>query len=417
MTDHPKTSRLYARKALAEIATALADTRVVMVVGPRQAGKTTLVSEFATPERPYVTLDAPQVLQAARNDPTGFIRGLPSAVIDEIQRVPDLMLAIKQQVDQHPEPGSYLLTGSANVMTLPAIGDSLAGRLSITTLLPLAQSEIASSAGTFIDQVFSGVLPPLKTEATTGEDLRTCVLRGGYPEALQRSSDARRMTWHTDYLSLILDRDVRDIANIEQLDKLPRLMRVLAEHAGQLLNTLSLATALELSAPTMQRYISILERLYLVRRIGPWHSNKLSRLIKSPKLHFLDSGLLASLRNETSASLKKDNARFGSLLETFCLAEILKLASWSSTRVSVSHFRTKEQDEVDIVLEDRMGRIVGIEIKASATAWPKDFSGLRKLREAAGDRFLRGLVLHDTDHITPFSENLHSAPVSVLWTM
>jgi uncharacterized protein len=404
------------RKAKSRLDDALADTRVVLVVGPRQAGKTTLVRSYATPDKPYVTLDDPQSLATARLDPVGFMRGLPAAIIDEIQRVPELLLAIKESVDRDPKPGRFLLTGSANVMSLPTIADSLAGRVATTLLLPFAQTEIEGSPGTFIDRIFAGELP--STSAVSHDQLLLQrVLNGGYPEALRRKTDLRRGAWHEDYLALILDRDVRDIARIEQLDRLPKLVRMLGEHAGQLLNVLSLASPLGLSSPTIHRYITILERLFLVRVLPPWHSNKLSRLIKTPKLHFLDSGLLANIRGDTVASLQEDRTRFGQLLETFAFAEILKLASWSNTRVTVSHFRTKEMDEVDLVLEDNRGRIVGIEIKAGATLRPKDFSGLRKLQEATGDRFLRGLILHDHDRVTPFNEKIHSAPVSVLWTM
>lgn len=417
MADSPKSPVLYARKAEVQVAEALEDTRVVLVIGPRQAGKTTLVRQFATPERPYVTLDDPQALSAARDDPIGFIRGLPAAIIDEIQRAPDLLLAIKEKVDLNTAPGRFLLTGSANVMTLPRLGDSLAGRLSVITLLPLAQCELEDTSGSFIDRMFAGGVPEAGPDAVIGSELMQRVLCGGYPEALRRASESRRMAWHNDYLALILDRDVRDIADLEQLDKMPKLMRDLSEHAGQLVNHLSLATALGLSAPTVQRYVSVLERLFLVKTIAPWHSNALSRLIKRPKLHFLDSGLLASLREDTLARLNRDKSRFGALLECFCVAEILKLASWSKTRVTVSHFRTKEQDEVDIVLQDGAGRIVGLEIKAAATLKPKNFSGLRKLEEAAGPRFVRGLILHDHDRVTPVSEKLQSAPVSSLWTI
>lgn len=218
-------------------------------------------------------------------------------------------------------------------------------------------------------------------------------------------------------MAQILDRDVRDIANIDQLDRLPRLLQVLAEHAGQLVNHSSFGAALGLSSVTAQKYVAILERLFLVRTLVPWSNNRLSRLVKTPKLHFLDSGLLAALREDEEAAPRDDRSRFGAVLESFVFSELLKLASWSERRMSFSHYRTKDQDEVDIVIEDRRGRIIGIEVKASATVRPQDFRGLRQLQEATGDRFLRGLVLHDHDRVTPFGEKLQAAPLSVLWTM
>ncbi|WSH30181.1 DUF4143 domain-containing protein (plasmid) [Rhizobium beringeri] len=211
-------------------------------------------------------------------------------------------------------------------------------------------------------------------------------------------------------MSLILDRDVRDIANIDQLDRLPRLLDVLAEHSGQLVNHSSFGSALGLSSVTAQKYVAILERLFLVRTIAPWSNNRLSRLVKTPKLHFVDTGLLASLREDDLETLRRDRTRFGALLESFVVSELLKLASWSERRLTFSHYRTKDQDEVDVVIEDRRGRIVGIEVKASATVKSDDFKGLRQLQEAVGERFIRGLVLHDHDRVTPFGEKLHAAP-------
>lgn len=405
------------RKARPVVETALADTRVVLISGPRQAGKTTLARQFADSSRPYITLDDVGTLNAARSDPTGFIRGLDRAVIDEVQRAPDLILAIKESVDLNEEPGRFLLTGSANLATVPAIADSLAGRMAVVSLLPFAQSEIRATPGRLLDRIFDGDEPLAGDGAVFGDDLIDVVLKGGYPEVLRRPTPARRTSWLEDYVSLILDRDVRDIANIDQLDRLPRLLDVLAEHAGQLVNHSSFGSALGLSSVTAQKYVAILERLFLVRTIAPWSNNRLSRLVKTPKIHFVDTGLLASLREDDLDTIRRDRARFGALLESFVLSELLKLASWSERRLSFSHYRTKDRDEVDVVIEDRRGRIVGIEVKASATVKSDDFKGLRQLQQAVGDRFVRGLVLHDHDRVTPFGEKLQAAPLSVLWSM
>jgi uncharacterized protein len=403
------------RYVLPRIKEALTDTRVVLLNGPRQAGKTTLARQFADDTRRYVTLDDKATLVAARSDPKGFIRGLPRGVIDEIQRAPELMLAIKESVDENNEPGRYLLTGSANITLLPSVGDSLAGRIEVITLLPFAQAELRGGPGQFIEKAFSGQLPGLSGEAATGGDLIEIVLRGGYPEALRRDSPSRRQAWLEDYISLILDRDVRDIAQIDQLDRLPLLASTLAEHAGQLVNHSSFGAALGLSGITAQKYVAILERLFLIRTLSPWSSNRLSRLIKTPKLHFLDSGLLAVLRGDTMDRISADRSRFGPLLETFVVSEIAKLATWSGLKIFQSHYRTKDQDEVDLILEDRRGRIVGIEVKASATVRSHDFRGLRQLEAAAGDKFMHGFLLHDHDRMTPISGKIHAMPVSTLW--
>jgi len=417
MTPEPSPSPngTIARHAQSRITTALQDTRVVLVVGPRQAGKTTLARLYANSERPYLTLDDPATLAAARADPAGFVRGLKSAVIDEVQRAPDLLLAIKESVDKDQAPGRFLLTGSTNLMALPIVADSLAGRLAVITLLPFAQAELAGAPGDLLDRLFDGDALPPAVNPVVGDALMERVLRGGYPEALRRTSASRRQAWLEDYVALILDRDVRDIANIDQLDRMPRLLDVLAAHAGQLVNHSSYGAALGLTAPTAQKYVGILERLFLLRQIPPWSHNAVSRLTKTPKLHFLDTGLLAALRGDTAAQLQKDRTSYGPLLESFVVSEVLKLATWSDQRLRISHFRTKDQDEVDLVLEDRRGRVIGIEVKASATVRPQDLRGLRQLQAAVGDKFVHGLVLHDHDRITPFDEKLHAAPVSMLW--
>ena len=417
MLEHSNSKPLVHRKALPLVEAALADTRVVLISGPRQAGKTTLARMFSGRDRPYITLDDAGTLNAAKADPTGFIRGIKRAVIDEVQRAPDLMLAIKASVDDDQEPGRFLLTGSANLATIPAIADSLAGRMAVIPLLPFAQAEIRSSPGLMLDRLFAGEEPAIKGEVVLGKELMSMVLAGGYPEALRRTTSARRVSWLEDYVSLILDRDVRDIANIDQLDRLPRLMNILAEHAGQLINNSSFGSALGLSGVTAQKYIAILERLFLIKTLVPWSNNRLSRLVKTPKLHFIDTGLLAALREDELARLTDDRTRFGALLESFVVSELMKLASWSERRVSFSHYRTKDLDEVDVVIEDRRGRIIGIEVKASATVKTDDFRGLRQLQAAVGDRFVRGLVLHDHDRITPFAERLQAAPLSILWSM
>ncbi|NTB97340.1 ATP-binding protein [Agrobacterium tumefaciens] len=418
MIDRLRTNRtLIERKAYSLVETSLSDTRVVLIAGPRQAGKTTLARQFEGPDRAYLTLDDAGTLQAARTDPVGFIRGVDRVVIDEVQRAPELMLAIKESVDRDETPGRFLLTGSANLTAIPSIADSLAGRMAVIPLLPFAQAEIQSAPGRLLDRLFAGEAPVVETAATIGTDLIDIVLRGGYPEAIRRPTPVRRTAWLEDYVALILDRDVRDIANIDQLDRMLRLLNILAEHAGQLVNHSSFGSALGLSSVTTQKYVAILERLFLIKTLPPWSNNRLSRLIKTPKLHFIDTGLLASMREDEAERLRQDRTRFGALLESFVVSELMKLASWSERRVSFSHYRTKDQDEVDVVIEDRRGRIIGIEVKASATVRAQDFRGLRQLQDAVGDRFVRGLVLHDHDRVTPFGEKLQAAPTSVLWTM
>ena len=405
---------MYPRFVERRVREAMTDTRVVLICGPRQSGKTTLAQQIAGADMPFVTLDDPTVLDAATADPVNFVRGYDRAVIDEIQRAPGLILAIKAAVDEDPRPGRFLLTGSANLMTLPRVADSLAGRMSIVRLLPLAQAEIRGEPSTFLDRVFAGE-PPDMGASVVGEDLVETVLTGGYPEALARSTWNRRRNWHLDYVEAIVQRDVRDIAQVEQLALMPRLLRILAEHSGQLVNYSRIGDPIDMNHVTTRRYLGIFENLFLVATLPPWYTSALKRLTKSPKLHFLDAGLLAALRNLTPGRVRQNRTALGPLLETFVFGELQKLATWSEDRFTFSHFRDKERNEVDVVVEDGEGRLVGVEVKASATVSSADFSGLRRLAGACGDRFASGLVLYDHDRTVPFGERLFAVPVSALW--
>ena len=405
---------MYPRFVEQRIRDALADTRVVLMSGPRQSGKTTLGRKLANGGMAYLTLDNATVLDAARSDPVGFVRGLDRAIIDEVQRAPGLMLALKESVDADRRPGRFLLTGSADLMTLPRVADSLAGRMEVTRLFPLAQCEIRGADSGFLAAAFAGEVPHV-VMATVGDDLLTAVLAGGYPEALTRRSWVRRQDWYAGYVEAIVQRDVRDVAQVDQLHQMPKLLRVLGEHAGQLVNYSGIGASLGMNHVTTQKYVGVFESLFLVRTLPPWHDNQLKRLTKTPKLHFLDAGLLAALRDLTPDRLRADRTPFGALLETFVLAELQKLASWADGRLEFSHFRDKERNEVDIVIEDRRGRVVGIEVKAAATVTSSDFNGLRKLADACGERFVFGLVLHDHDKVVPFGSRLAAAPISALW--
>lgn len=406
---------LYPRGAAKRVMTALADTPVVMVNGPRQCGKTTLVRALPGAGRPYLSLDDDTTLAAARSDPTGFLRDLDTVAIDEIQRAPDLLRAIKLSVDRDRRPGRFLLTGSANVLAVPRVAESLAGRMEIVTLLPLAQAEIAGHASGFLDAVFAGRVPA-PGPMLLGKHLVEVVTAGGYPEMHRRTDPARRAAWARDYLRAIVERDVRDVAEVGKLEQMPLLLRALAHHAGGLVNFSQIAGQPRLDDKTARRYVGVLEQLFLVRRVEPWFRNHLKRLVRTPKLHFLDSGLLASLLGATPQRIAADRALLGPLLETFVVAEVLRLATWSDVAPVLHHFRDKDQDEVDVVLEDATGAVVGIEVKAAATVTAADFRGLRKLADAAGDGFRLGLVLYDGDRAVGFGDRLHAAPLSCLWS-
>lgn len=392
----------------------MADTPVVLLSGPRQAGKTTLVRKLAGKKRQFITLDDELTLLAARQDPVGLVRTLDYAVIDEVQRAPALVLAIKKSVDDDRRAGRFLLTGSANLMTLPLVADSLAGRMETLTLLPLAGCEIQSSTGKWIDAVFDGRIPKAR-RLEVGAKLVERVLRGGYPEAVTRATPRRRTAWAKQYVDALIQRDVRDIASIDKLGQLPRLLKSLALMAGQLCNFTQLGGQVGLDSKTVYKYLAVLEQMFLLRRVEPWSTNRLSRIVKTPKIQFIDSGLLGTLVDLTEASVAGDRSRFGQVLESYVYSELLKQATWAERNYVLYTYRDRDQVEVDFVIEDQAGRVVGVEVKAAASVSLSDLAGLRKLATLAGKRFVAGVILYDGNDTLPIGEQLWAVPISTLW--
>lgn len=408
------TPALYPRRIEQRIAEAMLDTPVVLLAGPRQAGKTTLVRQMAEKGMRYLTLDDELTLLSAREDPVGMIRSLDRAVIDEIQRAPQLLLAIKKSVDEDRRPGRFLLTGSTNLMALPTVADSLAGRMETLSLLPLSQSEIEGQSANWLDSVFSGRLPKPGTPVH-GSHLVDRVLRGGYPEAIARSTTKRRLAWSRQYIDAIIQRDVRDVAGIEKLDQLPRFLRALAQTAGQMCNYTRLGGQVGLDGKTASRYIGVFEQMYLLRRIDVWDRNRLNRVVKTPKLQFIDSGLLATLLDLSADEVQQDRTRFGNVLETFVFGELLKHTTTSDGDYRLMYYRDADKFEVDVVIENAAGQLVGVEVKAAATVKESDLRGLRKLSSLAGDQFKMGVLLYDGDETMPLGDGIWAAPLSSLW--
>ena len=407
-------SSLYPRRIEARIAEALSDTPVVLIAGPRQAGKTTLVRQLATVGMRYLTLDDELTLLSAKDDPVGMIRSLDRAIIDEIQRAPQLLLAIKKSVDENRRPGRFLLTGSANVMVLPAVADSLAGRMERLVLLPLSQSELYGSTANWIDAAFAGRLLNVTTPVV-GQALVEAVLRGGYPEAIARTGARRRSVWARQYLDAIIQRDVRDVASIDKLDQLPIFLRALAQVSGQMCNYTQLGGQVGLDSKTAARYVGVFEQMFLLKRVEVWARNQLKRVIKTPKLQFIDAGLLATLLDLGADEVQRDRRRFGSVLETFVYGELLKHSSTAEGDYRLLYYRDVDMFEVDIVIENASGDLIGVEVKATATVKASDLRGLKKFASVAGDKFKMGVLLYDGTESMPLGDGLWAAPLSTLW--
>lgn len=409
---------MHPRHIAPSLAEALSDTPVVVVNGARQSGKSTLVqAPLAGAARRYLTLDDTAVFNAAQSDPAGFINGLQGAVtLDEVQRVPALFLAIKAAVDRQREPGRFLLTGSADVMLLPGIADSLAGRMEVLTLWPLSTAEVADSpvlnrAQLLFDANWSALAIPPNERG----DLIPRLLAGGFPDAVARSSSGRREAWFASYVQSVLQRDVRDLARIEQLTAVPHLLQLLATRSASLLNFAELSRSSGLAQSTLKRYFALLEMLFLVVRLPPWERNPGKRLVKAPKVFLPDSGLLSHFMGATPQSLAAVAGLPGGLVETWVLTELLKHLAFSSQRLSLWHYRTQSHIEVDFILENRRGLITGIEVKASATVDSKDFKGLRHLQETEAALFQHGIVLYAGRELVPFGDRLWAVPLSVWW--
>jgi predicted AAA+ superfamily ATPase len=405
-----------ARLAETPLREALADSPVVLVHGPRQCGKTTLAREVCGPlGYHYVTFDDDVARAAATTDPTGFADGLPpKSILDEVQRAPGLFLSIKKAVDRAREPGRFVLTGSTNVLLLPELADSLAGRMEILRLHPFAQAELAGLTSRFLPRLFGEGFPSLQ-QPRLGRELADRIVNGGYPAALARATAPRRARWYRDYAQAIVERDVRDLARLQALDVMPRLLTLAAGQTARLINVSELAAPFSVSRPTVRDYITLLTRVFLLEELPPWHSDRLSRLIKTPKLHLGDTGLAAALLGIDADALWQDRAVLGQLLETFVLQELRRLASQTAEPLAFHHYRDKDAVEVDIVIENGPHAIAGVEVKAAATVRESDFRGLRKLQHATGRAFRGGVVLYDGETSAAFGDRLFAVPISALW--
>ena len=354
--------------------------------------------------------------QQAKKDPSGFIAGLKQATIDEIQRVPELLLPIKKSVDESGDYGDFLLTGSSNVLTHPKVVERLIGRIETLRLLPLLQSEIFGTNPTFLDKLFDGNLINQRCDhPIVRKDLISMVLTGGYCDMLNRVSDKARQRWMKNYIESTLLHDVIDIIPIKHITELPRFVTYLVQFSAKLINYSTLGKHIGVSYKTAQHYISLLEQTFICTLIKPWHQNSLKQLVKTPKLHFFDSGLVANLKYLNHKKIITEPSLLGAMLETFVVSEVLKLINISQIKVKPYHFYQHQKHEVDLVLERADGKIAGIEVKATHSVSDKDFNGLKTLQQTNQDRFVYGVIVCDRSDVVIASDKLAAVPMSFLW--
>jgi len=398
------------------VRTALADTPVVCLLGPRQCGKTTLARQLE-PDRAFYSMDNPGHFETARADPGGFVQNLPDTVtLDEIQRVPELLPVIKIAVDEDRRPGRFLLTGSAYLLQLPGVTESLAGRMEIVRLHPFAEAEKERRPGGFVRALLDGAFRPEIRPAPLLPDLGLAkrLVAGGYPEA-QHRAPARVRQWHEQHLAAIIERDLKDAARVHHADSLLQLLAALAARTAQLLNVSSLAKHLKLQRPTVLHYLSVLERLFLVRRLRAWRRNPSKKAVAAPKVHMIDSGLAASLSGLRAGDWVDNRGPMEPLLESFAVQQLAAQAAWTDSDLRLWHYRDHHGAEVAAVLT--RGRDVwGVEVKANTRADPRDGRGLARLAADCGENFRGGVVLYAGDSVLPLGGGrVLAVPVRELW--
>lgn len=407
---------LYPRLLTPVIREAMADTPVVCLLGPRQCGKTTLAQTLA-PDRAFVSLDEQSYYKVATEDPVGFVASLPDAVtLDEVQRAPDLLPAVKRAVDRDRRAGRFLLTGSANLLLLPIVTESLAGRMEIAHLQPLTEAEKMRTPGRFLSDLLEGAFVPgiERGKKSAGPTLAKLLVAGGYPEPLTRSSHRARQ-WHRQYLHNVIERDVQDVTRVKDGHELAHLLELLALRNAQLLNVSNLARDLGMHRETAEHYLAVLERLFLVRRLPAWHRNGAKRLIKSPKIHLLDSGLAATLADLTADDWLDARDRMGHLLESFVVQQLMAQATWTDPDLRFWHYHDKDRIEVDMVIS-RGRKVWGVEVKAASTLSSGDGRGLARLADCCGKDFQRGILLYAGKDVLPLADTrMLAVPLSELW--
>jgi hypothetical protein len=381
---------------------------VVVLQGPRAVGKSTLLRTLAMARgREVIDLDDLATRDAVAADPALFVRGEGPVLIDEFQHVPELLDAIKAELNRDGSPGRYVLTGSTRYATLPAAAQTLTGRAHRVDVLPLSQGEIAGVREDFVEVLLSdpSSLVDRTTSATAREEYVGRVVAGGFPMALRRARAADRARWFDDYIELIIERDVLELTRVHQRRQLPLLLRQLAGQTAQVLNVANAARAIGMERSTAESYTKLLETVFLVHRLSAWGTTLGSRVA---------ARLLSLTEDKLGAATAPALTEFGHLLETFVVGEVSKQLDWLDAPVARGHWRTHDGDEVDLVLEREDGAIAALEVKAASRVTARELRSLLKLRGKLGSQFLGGVVLY-TGARAYTQDGIQILPISRLW--
>ena len=400
----------------------LDDEPVVVLQGPRAVGKSTLLQALAASrDREIVDLDDLATRDAARADPALFVRGQAPVLIDEFQHVPELLDAIKAELNRDGSPGRFVLTGSTRYATLPAAAQALTGRAHLVDVLPLSQGEAAGIREDFAEALLADPLSLVdpRLPAIAREEYVSRVVAGGFPPVLRRARPADRARWFDDYVNLVIERDVMELTRVRQRRQLPLLLRQLASQTAQVLNIAKAAARIGMEKSTAENYTKLLESVFLVHQLPAWGTTLGSRIGAAPKIHVVDSGLAARLLRLTESKLGTASAaalaEFGHMLETFVVGEVCKQLDWLDAPVQRGHWRTHDGEEVDLILEREDGKVAAVEVKAASRAPASELRGLLKLRRKLGSQFLGGIVLYTGARAYTHDRNLHVVPITRLW--
>ncbi len=409
--------KLIPRRSEQQLVELIPHSPAIMIHGPRQSGKTTLAKLIG--DRlgySYYTFDDSKTLASVQRDPTGFMNALPDRVIlDEIQLVPELFRLLKLSIDRHRRNGQFILTGSTNVLFLPELMDALTGRMMIVRLHPLSQLEIEQTNSTpFLKRLFSGDFGMSQTEPLRS-NLAERIVAGGYPPALAIPIDSIRSAWYNSYVISLVQNDISGQESVHSLESLPDLLTATANLSAQLFNVSSIAATLQMNRNTVRNYLILLERQFLIKRLPPWHSNKMKRMIKTPKIHLGDTGLACSLLNIDEDDLLSDRNLMGQLVESFVFQELRRQVSTSGKPYRFYHYRDRDGIEADLIIEFGGSKLAGIEIKAGASITRSDFRALRKIKAAHEDRFTFGALLYDGELCASFGDGMFAVPIRMLW--